>query len=52
MRTFAVLAIFAIIMIAVQNLPDEISNLIGLVLITGTLIGLILGIVSVGKKAR
>jgi F0F1-type ATP synthase assembly protein I len=52
MRTFAVLAIFAIAMIAIENIPNEIAGTIGLTLIIATLIALIATIINIGRNAR
>lgn len=50
MRTFAVLAIFAIAMIAIENIPDEIAGTLGLGIIIATLIALIAGIIHIGRN--
>lgn len=52
MKTFAVLAIFAIAMIAVENIPNDIAGAIGLTIIIATLIGLIAAIINIGRNYR
>jgi len=50
MRTFAVLAIFAIAMIAIESMNPQIAGTLGLALILGTVIGLIWAIISIGRN--
>jgi hypothetical protein len=50
MKTFTVLAVFTIAMIAIENIPDEIAGAIGLALITALLIFIITAIAKIGKK--
>lgn len=52
MKTFAVLAIFAIAMITIENMDSQIAGNIGLALIIATLIALIATIINIGRNAR
>jgi hypothetical protein len=52
MKTTAVLLALAVAYIAIDNLPTELANIIGLGFITVTLTALIAALVAIGKAAK